>query len=494
MNVAERAVGAGRLPDLAAIELADAAIRAAPASGSIYSGRDRVIRRLLVASDVVGLCASLVVLGSISRTPSLARVMAYGLPTIPIWLSIFAMYGMYRRDHTRISHTTFDDIPWLFHSMLVGCPLFWFYFRFLPGEARFGKVLAFGGVAALVILILRWTVRGVSGRALAPERTLLVGDGTEIAVLSRSLRAHSSYGVQPVARVCGAVAETLDAGVPLVGQLADIDLRKLVGEHRIDRVIVADHALDQMLLMQLLRDCRDLSLKATVLPALTDVMGPSVQLDDVAGMTLITINPLVLSPGSRAAKRVLDFFGASGLLILSLPVLVLIAVATKLDSDGPILFRQERVGRGGRPFKMIKFRSMVPDAELLRSELLADSRDPSWLDLEHDPRVTRLGRVLRHSSLDELPQLWNVCRGQMSLVGPRPLIPAENANLIGWTRDRLDLTPGITGLWQVLGRTNIPFEEMLKLDYLYVTNWSLWGDVRLLVKTLPAVFLRRGAN
>ena len=137
---------------------------------------------------------------------------------------------------------------------------------------------------------------------------------------------------------------------------------------------------------------------------------------------------------------------------------------------------------------------MVSNAEQLRADLLSHSSDPNWLKLDHDPRVTRIGRWMRRLSLDELPQVWNVLRGEMSMVGPRPLIPAVDERVLGWARGRLDLTPGITGYWQVLGRTTIPFEEMVKLDYLYVTNWSLWADVRLILRTLPVVLRRDGAN
>ena len=137
---------------------------------------------------------------------------------------------------------------------------------------------------------------------------------------------------------------------------------------------------------------------------------------------------------------------------------------------------------------------MVPGAEDQADELLAESQDPGWLKLEHDPRITRVGRFLRLTSLDELPQLWNVLRGDMSLVGPRPLIETEHATVTGWGHTRTDLAPGITGLWQVLGRTNIPFEEMVKLDHLYVTNWSMWLDAKLLLQTFPVVMRRRGAN
>jgi lipopolysaccharide/colanic/teichoic acid biosynthesis glycosyltransferase len=174
--------------------------------------------------------------------------------------------------------------------------------------------------------------------------------------------------------------------------------------------------------------------------------------------------------------------------------MVLSALAVKLDSRGPVFFSQERIGRHGLRFRIHKFRTMVADADARTEELRNQSDHPVWLLLDRDPRVTRVGRVLRHTSLDELPQLWNVVRGHMSLVGPRPMPPDVDEHISGWGRTRLDLTPGVTGLWQVLGRTAIPFEEMVKLDYLYVTNWSLWQDVRLLIHTLPAVANRRGVN
>ncbi len=160
---------------------------------------------------------------------------------------------------------------------------------------------------------------------------------------------------------------------------------------------------------------------------------------------------------------------------------------------GP-LGHQERVGRGGRTFQLLKFRTMVPDADAMTEALMTRSSDPNWLQLEDDPRITRIGRVLRGTSLDEIPQLWNVLVGHMSLVGPRPLSVRDDARVNGWARGRLDITPGLTGLWQVSGRKSVSFEEMVKLDYLYVNNWSVWGDVKLLLLTLPAVIAGRGAR
>ncbi|MBV9310945.1 MAG: sugar transferase, partial [Solirubrobacterales bacterium] len=272
------------------------------------------------------------------------------------------------------------------------------------------------------------------------------------------------------------------------------DLAEVVGRLGIDRVLVSHNDIDEPQMVAMLHQCRRLGIKMTVVPRLFDALGPAVALDEVEGITVLGINPPVLSRSSRALKRLMDVVGAFFALVLSAPVLLVIVLAIKLDSKGTVLFRQQRIGRGGKRFWLVKFRTMRPDAEAMTAELLSASEDPHWLKLDHDPRVTRVGRKLRMLSLDELPQLWNVLKGEMSLVGPRPLIEREAHQLEEWAWARIDLTPGLTGLWQVLGRTNIPFAEMAKLDYVYVTNWSLWGDIRLLLRTLPVVFSRRGAN
>jgi lipopolysaccharide/colanic/teichoic acid biosynthesis glycosyltransferase len=240
--------------------------------------------------------------------------------------------------------------------------------------------------------------------------------------------------------------------------------------------------------------CHRHGVKVGIVPGANDAYGPSIEVDEVEGVTVLGVNPPVLGRTSRWLKRAFDFSVATFTLLLTAPLLLLAAIAIPLDSRGPVFFRQRRVGKGGRPFTLLKLRTMVPDADDRRQTLMASSSDPNWLQLDRDPRVTKLGRVLRRASIDELPQLWNVLRGEMSLVGPRPLPHEEDAKVYGWARGRLDLTPGITGLWQVLGRTSIPFEEMVKLDYAYVTNWSVWMDLRLLLRTLPAVLRRRGVN
>ncbi len=194
-------------------------------------------------------------------------------------------------------------------------------------------------------------------------------------------------------------------------------------------------------------------------------------------------------------KRVVDVGVSAAALVVFFPVMALSAVAIKIESPGaPVIFAHERVGRYGRRFRLYKLRTMVPDAEARVAELQTASAHPAWLLLDRDPRITRVGRFLRRTSADELPQLINVLRGEMSLVGPRPLPPYEDAHVPSWARRRLDVPPGITGLWQVLGRVAIPFEEMIKLDYLYVANWTLREDLAILMRTVGVVLSQRGAN
>jgi exopolysaccharide biosynthesis polyprenyl glycosylphosphotransferase len=311
--------------------------------------------------------------------------------------------------------------------------------------------------------------------------------------------------------VAGRIASDPDSDLELIGVVAPGDLEgadesspprlgtpsglaDVLSRTKPDRVLLSRSDLSEAEMLDLLHTCRMSSTKISVLPGAIEALGPAVELDEVSGVVLLGLTPLVLGRTSRWLKRSLDVSVSALGLLVTAPLLLAIAVAVRVDCGSPVLFRQRRVGKGDRPFELVKFRTMVAGAEGRRAELMARSRDPNWLDLAHDPRVTRLGRFLRRTSLDELPQLWNVLRGQMSLVGPRPLPESEDCLVRGWARGRLDLTPGITGLWQVRGRNRLPFDEMVKLDYLYVANWSLWMDLRLLLRTAPAVIMRRGAK
>jgi lipopolysaccharide/colanic/teichoic acid biosynthesis glycosyltransferase len=230
----------------------------------------------------------------------------------------------------------------------------------------------------------------------------------------------------------------------------------------------------------------------TVLPRLFEVVGSSVEFDDVNGVTLLALRSNGLSVSSRALKRALDVAVSASLLFLLAPLLAGIAVAVKLTSPGPVFFRQRRIGLKNDAFDIVKFRTMGLDAESQKAGLRHQNEADGLFKIADDPRITAVGRYLRRASFDELPQLFNVVRGQMSLVGPRPLVPDEDAQVEGWHRRRLLVKPGMTGLWQIFGSSRIPLAEMVKIDYLYGANWSLWLDVKVLLRTVPYVLSRRG--
>jgi lipopolysaccharide/colanic/teichoic acid biosynthesis glycosyltransferase len=246
-------------------------------------------------------------------------------------------------------------------------------------------------------------------------------------------------------------------------------------------------------MLDLMRTFGAIGVRVSVIPAMLQVVGSAVEFDDVHGVAVLGVRSFSLSRSSRMVKRAFDIIGASVALALLSPLILATGLLVRLSSTGPVFFRQERVGRGGRPFKLFKFRSMVPDAEDRKAELEAHNQAAEgFFKIADDPRITPLGGFLRRTNLDELPQLLNVLRGEMSLVGPRPLIPKEDQRVVGWHRRRLELTPGMTGHWQVLGSSRVPLDEMVAIDYLYVANWSLWADLKLLLRTIPYVLSRRG--
>lgn len=458
-----------------------------------HAPRDSGVRRLLALADLAGIAIALAV--ATLLVAGQPRLLLWALPTLPIWIFVFKAYGLYDRDVKRIGHASVDDLPWIAHGVLLGSLLTLAYLKLTPVSGiDLSDLAIFAMLAVLDVAILRAVARRIGVSLLGPERVMLVGDGAQIVTLARKMRSHPEYGVEVIGLITRSEDPIEHHGLEALGCVGELDLKRLVADHGVERLVIAHQDFEQDMLFDLLCNARELQVKISVLPQLFDALGPSVELDDVEGITVLGVNPPVLSRSSRFLKRLIDLIGAAILLLLTAPLQAAIAVAIKLDSPGPVFFRQVRIGRWGEHFRLVKFRTMSTDAEARQEELLGKSKDSGWLLLDHDPRVTRVGRFLRTSSLDELPQLWNVLKGEMSLVGPRPIVEDEDRQLQGWRRTRIDLTPGMTGLWQVLGRTNIPFEEMVKLDYLYVTNWSLWNDLRLVLRTLPVVLLKRGAN
>ena len=477
-----------------ALVAAPLAVAGEPAARTAGQTRDYRMRRMLLSADLLAL------LGGISTwlvldPGSATEHFVWGLATLPLWGVLFAVYGLYGAGLHRVGYATVDDIPSMAHAMLVGTVGLWLYFQVTPpGKLVFFQLLVFAVVAFTLALVLRNVVRTASVRLLGEERVMFVGSGPMTPILLRQMLGQPGRGLQALGVITRPENERWPLPLHELGALADVDAAGLIREHAIDRVIVSAEGIEDDALLDLVNVCRDAQVKISALPSLAAMMGPAATVDHLQGITLIGINTPGLARSNRFFKRAMDVVGASLLLLITMPLWAAVAIAIKLDSPGPVLFRQNRIGRQGRAIRLTKFRSMVTDAEALRTDLLAESRQAGWLDLEHDPRITRVGRFLRQTSLDELPQLWNVLRGDMSLVGPRPLIAEEDQNVIGWARRRLNLTPGMTGVWQVMGRTNIPFEQMIMLDYLYVANWSLWADIKLILQTVPVVLTHRGAN
>jgi exopolysaccharide biosynthesis polyprenyl glycosylphosphotransferase len=283
--------------------------------------------------------------------------------------------------------------------------------------------------------------------------------------------------------------------IPVLGHRDDVsDILSAVAESGVDTVAISGSALAPDDLRRLGWDLAARNVGMIMAPALTDVAGPRIHMQPVGGLPLIHVTTPKLEGGKAALKRGLDIVASLVLLaLLGMPMLI-VAAAVKLDSPGPALFKQTRIGRAGVSFKMLKFRSMVLDAEARLSTLRSLNEGAGLLfKMKHDPRVTRLGRILRRFSIDELPQLINVLRGEMSLVGPRPPLPAEVAGYDDFAHRRLLVKPGVTGLWQVSGRSDLSWEEAIRLDLSYVENWSLAQDLVILLRTARAVLGKTGA-
>ena len=276
-------------------------------------------------------------------------------------------------------------------------------------------------------------------------------------------------------------------------KLAEQAIHDLADRFSLNRLIVqSGDSLTEGRTLDLVRSAKAAGVHVTICPGVLAAVGSSVVFDEVWGLPLLGVPRFGLTRSSAFMKRCLDLAGAGFWLILCAPLLAVIAIRIKLDSEGPVLFRQTRIGRGGEPFEILKFRTMVVDAEQRKADLHALNENVGLFKIGEDPRVTKVGRQLRKNSFDELPQLINVLRGQMSLVGPRPLILDEDKQIQGLDRRRLSITPGMTGHWQTLGAMNIPMKEMTKLDYMYVANWSLWNDIKILLRTAVVVACGRG--
>ncbi len=346
----------------------------------------------------------------------------------------------------------------------------------------FGLYVVSATLVAILISVLRWSYETASGSLMRSygvrRRALLVGDPDQVAYLRRVLGA-SRGGIDYV--FAGAVP--LGPGVALA-----------LAAETFDELIVADSGFDEQQLLELVEAAHRRGVRVRIAPRTTDLLVERGEYVPGQAVPLFEVRPPAFAGADWAMKRTFDVVVSAAIVAVALPVWLLIALLIKLDSRGPVIYSDTRIGLGERPFPMRKFRTMVVGAATGQAALeSANEASGALFKIRHDPRVTRVGRALRRFSIDEIPNVLNVLRGEMSLVGPRPLPVRDNDRLEAWHRRRSNVLPGMTGLWQIAGRSDLSFDDLVRLDFYYLENWSLWLDISILVKTLPAVFSRRGA-
>jgi len=348
--------------------------------------------------------------------------------------------------------------------------------------------------ALVYVPLFRFAYEEATGAVLRAagyrRRALLVGSGKQIDQVAHALGDAAHAPVEMVGYI--SLTPRPDNGLRSLGEIDD--LPEVLDRHRVREVIIADPDFPQDRAVELVDECHRRGVRVRIAPSTMEILIHRAEFVPGMAVPLFELKPPVFEGVDFALKRSFDLVGALLLLVVLSPLLALIALAVRLGSRGPVLFRSARPGMGGVPFGCLKFRTMHTDAEELQAELEDHNEaDGPLFKIREDPRLTAVGRILRRFSLDELPQLWNVLRGQMSLVGPRPLPQRDYDRLQDWHRKRYLVLPGMTGLWQVSGRSELDFDDLVRLDFLYLERWSVFLDLVILIKTVPAVILRRGA-
>ncbi|MBA3842400.1 MAG: sugar transferase [Actinobacteria bacterium] len=469
-------------------------------AGRRKRGRGWLVRRLLAAADVVALCFAFGAtefafsdhLGLISSVGPGVESLIF-LATLPLWVLGAHIYGLYDHDNDRAFHSTVDELVSVFHLVTV-CVWGFFAFSWLSGltDPNQQKLATFWLLAILSIAFARGGARALARRT-SPyiQNTVIVGAGTVGQLIGRKLFQHPEYGMRLLGFVDsqpkdqrGDLEELLILGDPE-------ELAQIVSDLHVDRVILAFSNERHNEALESIRVLRELSVQVDIVPRLYEAVGEQIVFHSIEGLPLLGLPQVGLSRASRLIKRGIDFAGSAAGLLLIAPLFAAIAVAVRIDSPGPVFFRQRRLGMGMREFTVLKFRTMKADTDesphreyinRLMTEEIAPEQGALY-KLARPGQVTRVGRFLRKTSLDEIPQLVNVLRGDMSLVGPRPCIPYETDHFKPHHFERFRVPAGLTGLWQVTGRAHTTFGDALDLDVAYARSWSLGLDLRLLART-----------
>jgi exopolysaccharide biosynthesis polyprenyl glycosylphosphotransferase len=445
--------------------------------------RDATFRRALACADMAATVVAVLLAVGVAG----AQLRPVAVLALPLLVLAAKVSGLYDRDELLINKTTVDQAPQLFQLATLFTLLFFLLQgRFVDGHLAPPQIVVLWGATVLGLVVGRWAARAIAGHVTPVERVLFVGSEASGDRLREKL-AGSGARAEIVGRMSLGDAKNAHLVAAAVSTL-----HRLIDDLRVHRVVIEPSEPRPQATLDFVREAKATGARVSLLPRILEVVGSSIEIDDVDGLTLLGVRQFGLSRSSLVLKRSFDVVCATAGLVLLAPMLGLIALLIRLDSPGPAIYRQTRVGRGDEPFTMWKFRTMVENADAMKPSLSELNEADGLFKISDDPRLTPLGRHLRRFSLDELPQLVNVLRGDMSLVGPRPLVRDDDARITGLDRRRLHLTPGMTGHWQILGSSRVPLPEMIKLDYLYIAGWSLWSDLKILLRTAPYVLARRG--
>ena len=475
-----------------------------------YKRRGWLVRRTLLAADVVGLTAAFLVAEAFAGEAGLlgggltvtAETLLF-LVSLPFWVVLAKLHGLYEGDEERADHSTTEDIVGVLHLTTTGLWLIALPLWALGiAEPTFRRLAMFLLPAVLFVTVARAVARTISRRNIAYlQNTVIVGAGDVGQLVARKLLQHPEYGINLVGFIDPQPrAPRVDLEhLTLLG--APDELPEIVRLLDVERVIVAFSNESEEEILAVVRSCRDLDLQIDIVPRLYELVGPRVAVHTVEGFPLVGLPPVRLTPSTRLLKRSIDVFGALLGLLLTAPVFLYAAWRIKRDSPGPVFFRQTRLGANMREFSVFKFRTMTVDVDeevhraFIKETMSAQAGvgGNGLYKLERPNEVTKVGAWLRRTSLDELPQLINVLRGDMSLVGPRPCIPYETEHFQAHHFERFLVPAGITGLWQVAARARSTFGEALDMDVAYARGWSLGLDLKLLFRT-PFELMRKGTT
>ncbi len=453
--------------------------------------RGAILRRLLAGGDWVALVATLCAVTAATSTTDVATLF-WAVLFSPAWILVVKLHGLYDNDHRRIRHSTLDELPSLISASTLGTLLLDGLLALSPvGPLSPQSAIAVGVGTLVLSFVARGTIRFLWHRLTTLATGIVVGPAAEADLIARRVSTHPETRLTLVGYL-SAGEERPARELPLLGSIADIS--KVAHEHAIERVVVTEHEMGETDAERLIEECKAAGLGLTFLPQHYGLLGPGIELNRLAELPVLDFRFSDPPRSTVAMKRAMDVVIAAAMTLTLSPLLLAIAIWILLDDGRPVFFRQSRAGRDGAPFKMLKFRTMVTDAERRLPELVdIESLDQPAFKIQDDPRVTRSGRTLRRTSIDELPQLINVLRGEMSLVGPRPEEESVVALYDERQRSRLAIKPGITGPMQVYGRSDLTFEERLAMERDYLDNLSLLTDLEILMRTPRAMVRGEGA-